>query len=526
MIRRYWTDFVYAVLATGIALWIAWDAFRFRLITFSPGSDYWEHTAVFHALLQNPWHPSHPLIAGDVASPRFGPHFLLVALVGRAVHFDAIDTMALGAVVNTLLFLAGIWLFCRTYFRDPRASLYGLIVFFGSWLDAPHFSNVYKLKVFFSVAGYPSSAALAITLLGLTLVVRLLRAPDRSRVGLALSAFTWAYVYVTHPLTATMALPAAVLLALTEPGVERTRRLWVAGSVVVGFFLSAAWPYYPALGMVLGGTLHRVRHLEPEAFAPEHEFYEHTHLFNILGYCLISFLVLPYLWVRRQDVWVVLGACLMLLVFVLGAFFPIPLGHRYVLLSVFFLQLALVRLLLNLTPRSPIVAGWAARPPLRVSAGAAVTLFLVWLGVSNVAAAHEHLRHMAASSHGQESTALRCARRVGELAGPHAVVLSTALGSWSLPTFGPKIVTPLHKNPLIADADERRRDALRFFAPQATDAEREAIVLRYGVTHVLVPARNAGVVRDFLRDDQLMARLPGGFALYALGPTGGGTPAH
>ncbi len=35
MIRRYFTDFVYAVLATGIALWVAWDAFRFRLITCS-----------------------------------------------------------------------------------------------------------------------------------------------------------------------------------------------------------------------------------------------------------------------------------------------------------------------------------------------------------------------------------------------------------------------------------------------------------------------------------------------------------
>ncbi|HSU41740.1 MAG TPA: hypothetical protein VLJ38_19310 [Polyangiaceae bacterium] len=518
MIRRYWTDLLYVALATGIVLWVAWDAFQFRLITYSPGSDYWEHTAVLRALLDNPWHPSHPLIAGDIPSPRFGPHFLLVALAGRALHYDAVDTMALGAVFNTVLVLAGIWLFFRSYFREPRASLYGLVVFFGSWLEAPHFSNVFKLKVFFSVAGYPSSAALAVTLLGLTLVVRLLRAERRSYTGLALSALTWAYVYITHPLTATMALPAAVLLALTEPGVLRERRLWVAGSVAFGFCLSALWPYYPALGMVFGGTVHRMRRLDPDAFAPEHEFYDDTHLYNILGYCLLSFLILPYLWVRRQDVFVVLGALLMLLVFTLGAFFPIPLGHRYVLLAVFFLQIALVRLLVTLTPRAPKPGTWLGRLGPRIGAGVLVAAFLVWLTLSNIAAAREHFRRTAAGAHDKESVPLRYARRVGELAGPRAIVLSTALASWSLPTFGPKIVTPLHKNPLIFDAEERRHDALSFFSPRATNDERRDIVARYHVTHVVVPARNLSAVSGFLRDAEFVARLPGGYTLYSLTP--------
>lgn len=518
MIRRYWTDLLYVALATGIVLWVAWDAFHFRLITYSPGSDYWEHTAVLRALLDNPWHPSHPLIAGDIPSPRFGPHFLLVALAGRALHYDAVDTMALGAVFNTVLLLAGIWLFFRTYFREPRASLYGLIVFFGSWLEAPHFSNVFKLKVFFSVAGYPSSAALAVTLLGLTLVVRLLRAEPRSYTGLALSALTWAYVYITHPLTATLALPAAVLLALTEPGVLCERRLWVAGSVAFGFCLSALWPYYPALGMVFGGTVHRMRRLDPDAFAPEHDFYDHTHLYNILGYCLLSFLILPYLWVRRQDVFVVLGALLMLLVFTLGAFFPIPLGHRYVLLAVFFLQIALVRLLVTLTPRAPKPGTWLGHLGPRIGAGVLVAAFLVWLTLSNIAAAREHFRRTAAGAHDKESVPLRYARRAGELAGPRAIVLSTALASWSLPTFGPKIVTPLHKNPLIFDAEQRRHDALSFFSPRATNDERRDIVARYHVTHVVVPARNLSAVSGFLRDAEFVARLPGGYTLYSLAP--------
>jgi hypothetical protein len=518
MIKRHWADVVYALLAAAIVAWVRWDAFQFRIITYSPGADYWEHTAVLRALLDNPWHPAHPLIATDAASPRFGPHFLLVALVARVLHYDAVDAMALSAVMNTVLLLAALWWFLRSYFRDARAALYGLVVFFGSWGAAPHFSNVFKLKVFFSVAGYPSTAAFAMTLVGLGLVVGLARSGRRHPLGLALSALIWAYVYVTHPLTATMALPAAVLLALTEPGVARRERLWLAGSVCAGFLLSAAWPYYPALGMVFGGTVHRVRGLEPESFAPQHEFYDARHLSDILGYCFASFLMLPYLWVRRQDVFAVLGALLMLAVFAASALLPIPLGHRYVLLSVFFLQLALVRLLLNLTPYTGKAGTWASHLWLRLPAWLGVFALLAYMSVTNVAVAREHFEHTAGSRRATESVTLRCARRVGELTGPHAIVLSTALASWSLPTFGPKIVPPYHKNPLIVDAEERRHAAIRFFAFGASDAERDAIVTSYHVTHVLVPARNAAPVAGYLAAARLLARLPGGSELYALPP--------
>jgi len=171
---------------------------------------------------------------------------------------------------------------------------------------------------------------------------------------------------------------------------------------------------------------------------------------------------------------------------------------------------------LNFTPYAGAPGTWASRPWLRIPAWVAVFALLAYMTVTNVAVAREHFEHTAGSTRAKESVTLRCARRVGELAGPHAIVLSTALASWSLPTFGPKIVPPYHKNPLIVDADERRRAALRFFAFGTSDAERDAIVAAYHVTHVLVPARNAAAVSRFVGDDQLLARLPGGSELYAL----------
>lgn len=515
--RRMW-ELAYVVLALCVWVWVAWDAFGFRLITYSPGADYWEHTAVLHALLENPWHPTHPLIVSQAGSPRFGPHFLWIALVSRAFGWDAVQAMSLAAVANTTLLLVGLWAFFRTYFREARAALYGLVIFFGSWLDAPHFSNVFKLKVYFSVAGYPSSSAFALTLLGLALAVRILRAELRHWLWLGLSALVWSYVYLTHPLTATMGLPAAVLLALGEPGVPRALRLKVAASVAVGFFLTLLWPYYPALGMVAGGTVDKVKSLE-EATEPLHRFYSAEDLLDIFGFCLLAFPMLPYLWVRRQHVFVVTGALLMLTVFVGSALVPIPLGHRYVLLSVFFLQLVLVKLLLILTP-GPSSEGWAARAWLRWPAAALVGALLVFCGVTNVTAARDHFEkteQSARASEGKESVTLRYARRVGELAGEHAVVFSTALASWPLPTFGPKVVAPHHTNPLIPDSAERRRAAIRFFAPYSSVPERRAILERYQVTHVVAPPRTLPVVLTYLESTGKRQALPGGNLLFSVG---------
>lgn len=509
-------DIAFALLAATLVASVAWDAFVFRLITHLPGSDYWEHTAVLRSLITDPWHPRHPLVVTDAGSPRFGPHFLLVALVARAVHFGPIDAMALASVLNAVLFVAGIFVFFRLYFQNRLASLYGLVVMFGTWLSgAPHFSNVYKLAVFYSVAGYPSSAAIALTLLGLALAVYLLR-DARHRPGLlALSAASWAYIYLTHPLTAMMSLMAAVLLAATEPGVPRNRRLWVAAMVPAGVILAAFWPYYPALGMVMRGTAARVSHRISSSDGAElHRFYSASYLFQISGFALLAVPCFAYFVVVRRHLFLVLGTLSMLAVFVVSAFIDIPLGHRFVLLAMFFLQIGVVFLLLALTPRERPLPVWARRPALRAAAAFATGALLVFLVVSNVQAAVRRF----AEFRGGTSHTVRLSRRIGQIAGPDAVILGDAQTCWSVPTFGPRVVAPHHSNPLVPDTDERRLAVRRFYTYGMSDAERTSIVERYHVTHVLFTQRQAGPAERFSQQHGTVSDLPYGGRLYALRP--------
>ncbi|HEY8947122.1 MAG TPA: hypothetical protein VIM73_22920, partial [Polyangiaceae bacterium] len=197
---RHAAALVYGCVALALLAWVTRDAFFVRVITFSPGSDYWEHSATMRALMDSPWRPRNPHLDSLDPSPRFVPVFLLSALLARAFALDSQGAMAIAAVINTALFLGGIYVFFRVYFQSKIAPLFGLVVMFASWWDAWHFSNVYQLKIYFSVASYPSTTALAGTLFLFAGAVAELRASRERWFRLAVLVIGWAFVLVTHQL--------------------------------------------------------------------------------------------------------------------------------------------------------------------------------------------------------------------------------------------------------------------------------------------------------------------------------------
>ncbi|HEV8547514.1 MAG TPA: hypothetical protein VGQ57_00780, partial [Polyangiaceae bacterium] len=369
--------------------------------------------------------------------------------------------------------------------------------------------------VFFATAPYPSLSALALTLLTLTFGVRLLRA-ERPTPVLALPvALGFALVVATHQLTATMAVPAALLLAFTERDVPRPQRLWLAGSVVGGVVLAGLWPYYPVFGTVLSGTANRVAPSAHYVSSRLHEFYQLDKFRATLGFSALALMLMPYFFVRRRVMFAIVGACLMLALFVARIILPVPLGHRYVLLAVFNLQVVLVAGLLELVPRGPVQAKAWALPGARALAALGVVALLgaqAWLGVQS---ARTRLGPRAHARRADSQT-VRLGRAIGRAAGNDAIVLGTALGSWVVPAFGPRVVVLLHENPLVADYRRRELDARVFFSDGTSNELRDAILSRYHVTHVLLSANSAPSVRRYVAARGAPQDLPGSSVLYAL----------
>jgi hypothetical protein len=509
--RTYWSDAVYLLCSLCLLAWVAWDAIYARSITWKSGSDYWEHSAVLRAWIQNLANPEHPMIGGEVSSPRFSPHFLIVAIFARLLGVDAIGAMSIAEVLNTALLLVGIYVFFRTYFRSRLAALFGLFVMFGSWWDAPHFSNVYKLDVYFSVAGYPSNATLAITLFAFTVAVIALRSERERRGLLALLSVLFGYIYITHPLTAMMSLTGGAILAAVEPGVALRRRLLVGGTVVAGLLLSALWPYYPAIRMVTGGTVDRVSNDIQEGSFTLHRFYAPEMMLDIVGFAIVGVALIPYFLWRRKQLFLALGPLPLLAVFLANAFVQLPLGHRFILLATFYFQASLVWLLLRAVSADTLTPAWWKKPAVRAAVASIIGVFFLCVAYDNVKEAQKRFTRAMLE---RESPTVRFGRRVAELVGPKAVVLADKLTSWSLPTFGTHVVAFHHRNPLVPDALERNAAVARFLG-SASDDQREQILKRYEVTHVIVSGRRGSADR-FLATRAKLQGLPGNSRLYTL----------
>jgi hypothetical protein len=207
--------------------------------------------------------------------------------------------------------------------------------------------------------------------------------------------------------------------------------------------------------------------------------------------------------------------------FAIGAYVPVPLGHRYVLLTMPFLQMALVWLLLQLSPRETRLKGPYARRWVRVASASVIGVFLAYLTVSNALAARGRFARISPSLTPRDSPTVLLGRRVAELAGPDAIVLSNPLASWALPTFGPKVVTLHHRNPLITDGDERDA-AMAFFSGSTSDEQRDAILERFGITHVLATRVGSRSLSRFLREQASARDVPGKYTLYVIRDDDGG----
>jgi hypothetical protein len=178
-----------------------------------------------------------------------------------------------------------------------------------------------------------------------------------------------------------------------------------------------------------------------------------------------------------------------------------------------YLQIGTVWLLLRATPG--FHEGWwvlRGRRWRRVVASLGVMALLGTMTYVNIPRAQGVTERKTA---GRTDLAELC-RAVAAAAGSNAVILADSGSAWPLPTCGVKVVSLRHANPLVPDMVERGKGVQKFLSAGASTKQREAILDRYRVTHVLTHRRTPRQVIRFLRDRGVKRTLPGGFAVYTL----------
>lgn len=501
------------LVAGALAVWLVWDAISFRLVTYSPQSDYWEHTAALTEWSRNITDPANPHVADPAPSPRYMPWFLTLVLIGRVLALDAVQLMGLSAVAGFVLLVVGIRLFFRTYFRSDVAPLIALFVLLFGWGVSWIWSNLYQLRSFFHVAGYPSSIVFGLSLISFWITLRWLRGQAGAWIGAGALLVLAALMFLTHPLTAVFGISGCVLLALTEPGASRRVRWVVPVALFAGAFLAELWPWFSVWdvtlgrggsvdttwlhGAVEGSVLDRLR-----SGVWRHPFYDPKLLLVIVGFGLPAVVAWGVLLWRRREPFIVFGGLAMLTPYVAHLFVAVPLAHRFLLFAIFYFHMAGVWAVLRLLGRwLEQRASGTVTPRTRVALLGTALLFasatvfnvrqlaMEYDGKHLLPTTLDTIDKFANVPGGGNVVDLYEALTAG--VGPREVVMATAVDGWPLPTVAGKVVSLFHENPLLPKQFERRDAVRRFFAPETSEDERRALLARYDARFVLVRAEKA-----------------------------------
>ena len=298
------------------------------------------------------------------------------------------------------------------------------------------------------------------------------------------------------------------LLVLTDAAASLRRRAWAIGALLAGAAAVELWPFYSTWSVTLGTSGGQaeswVERAEVETISRAkrlywgNRFYQPHELLICLGPALLGIPVLAYLLLRGRQWFIVLGAAIMAVPYFLELVVDIPLGHRFLFFSVFYVHLAIVWLLLKGLASRRADTGrldWRGR-----SAVAFLAVLLIWNVALKVGELTGHslesslqVRDFNAIEHYPPAYMTALERHAGE----ESVIMAPDYLAWPVGTYAPRVVSLLHPNPMVADRARRGRDRQRFFDPETTPAERREIIARYGVTHVFYdPTRLEPAVQE------------------------------
>nr|WP_246430367.1 hypothetical protein [Streptomyces rectiverticillatus] len=451
------------------------------------------HAAVLERLRADPLHPGNPLVDAPTPSPYYSPWTVLLALTGSATGWGTFTVLRLGALAGLVLLGTGVHAFVRTFTRSRTAVLLAvlcLLLLYGVRLFA--WSGVLGLTSISLTLAYPSTFAFG---MAFHLWALLRRGPAAARgtaafLGLGLLL---AVILLTHQFTGAVAvLGAAAVLLGARPWPGRAVWVRVAAACALAAAVLACWPYYAFFSLLGTGGLDDI----------------HRPLYGHLAtkFCLTGLgaaaLVLRARRDRRDPL--VIFFLLGLAVFAASGLSGHQAWGRILPAVLVPAQLALALEAATGGRRTRVVL-----VPLTAVAllAGAWTQAGVLTYVLRPQALPPVLRHIHTAPLWPRFT---WAAR--EVPARQTVMTDNYYALRMLPAYGPYTVAPAYPDVFLPDAARRRAATRRYFAQDASRAERLGILKEYRVRWVL--QKNGGPGLD--RGDPALRRTvrgPAGFLL-------------
>jgi len=478
----------YRLIAAALCVLTALSFLFLPLPTFQWFSDYWEHASAVRVLSESVIAPTNPHYATYDPDRQFIPLFALLGLLMKATGMAVTTALALGAVLTMVLFCIGIKMFAQAYYQHRWAPTVLIAVLLCCWGMPWVWVGFYEVRAMFYNGFYPATFVLSLTFIAWAVVVRALRADAlRSSDWLALP-FLSALMFVSHQLGGLFALGGAALFLLFETKASTRTRVTIFLLLAAGLVVTWWWPYFNPIKLTIYGSGDKENDGVPD-------FYNVVKVVLLVGPAWLGVPLLVGMARKRIHVALVLGFAALFSAYFFGGLVGHPVAHRFLSYSVLFLQLPIVWKLLSMIPDRD---GWPGAAQLRQErSSSAIWLIVVLCIVLQIAfAALDFARIAYERTTGKSFGAFPNYPVVAELKAvtdkipQDAIMFATVDPALCVKAFKGKVVARPRPQLMIADGAARNKDNARFFARETPQAERRALIRKYGATHILIRKEN------------------------------------
>ena len=214
--------------------------------------DFWEHSAVVRELSTNILSPNHPQLLLDAPHVFYSPYTVMVALLARTLHLDAITVLSIVGLLNLGLLFLGYKLFISSMVskHQSETAFYALLLTLFFWGSQPWFySGFFHIGVLGQVLPYPSTFAAAITLIALG--INQLRIKTKQKIWLIPIFLITVTVLISHPITFLFLAAGLVSHLLTEKNSVRFEIILTGSLLSLAFLVATLWPYFPVMKLFI-----------------------------------------------------------------------------------------------------------------------------------------------------------------------------------------------------------------------------------------------------------------------------------
>lgn len=490
---------VYWILAVPLWAIFSWAAFNFQPAIYSFGDDFWEHSAAIHAWTHDLWQPQSPHVASDEGSSRYMPFFFVVTGLSVLFGFTPLQGLGVAGVISISLFMIGVKLFSDRYFRSPWAAPIALLVLLCGWGVSWNWSNSYQLRQIFHGMSYPSFFVFSFGFIAYWWLLGLIKSEALSLPRLIVLALIVGILFSSHPPTGVAIIVTMGLMITFAEHVHLRRRVALLFVLAAGSLLVELWPYFSTWQIVFGTSGGEsstwISRVSPDdllsrastLYRENHHFYQPLEVLLTLGPALLGVPMVFYLFVKERNRLLIAGFTIFSIPYLLFIAMPIPLGYRSIFYAIFFLHLSLVYFFLKLivVRRHPTWLRWTG-----ISLLSVMVLWNVGLAGGELLGFRLNVATLKfKDSYDKPRTTVDYMQTLADVVPRDAVIMAREKLAWPIPTFVGKVVSGLHLNPMIKDAARRRKDVEVFFNADTDFAERQEIIKRYHVTHVLYDPR-------------------------------------